>query len=236
MTDRGLALSSGSAPRAHEEFKRASRAIWWQMILCAALLHFLVFRLNPNLRVSTLQYRYQAMAAVAQLFTREDLPDDAIPESPRLDSRPQVPRRAQTDLGENITIAETTFEANPAESMPAPPMQIVRPPAAFVPDYVGPEVLNVEQVLHRLRTGYSVLAKTTGAEGRVTIALLVSKTGEVVDYFILHSSGNLWLDQVALSIKDIVWFSPALEFGRKVDVWIQLPISFAAIGDFGIGG
>jgi hypothetical protein len=38
------------------------------------------------------------------------------------------------------------------------------------------------------------------------------------------------LDQVALSIKDIVWFSPALEFGRKVDVWIKLPISFAAVG------
>jgi TonB family protein len=64
----------------------------------------------------------------------------------------------------------------------------------------------------------------------VEIAFLVSKTGEVVDYRVLQSSGNLWLDQVALSIKDIVWFSPALEFGMKVDVWIRLPISFAAVG------
>jgi TonB family protein len=157
------------------------------------------------------------------------LPADATPEFPRLDSKPRVPRRAEIDLREDVTIAETTFERNPIESMP-PPIEPAQTQPAFVPSYVGPEVLNYEQVLHRLRTGYNVLAKTTDAEGRVEIAFLVSKTGEVVDYRVLQSSGNLWLDQVALSIKDIVWFSPALEFGMKVDVWIRLPISFAAVG------
>jgi TonB family protein len=201
------------------------------MTCCAALLHFLVFLFNPNLRIDLLPSASWANPAVAQPSTTiEHLPADAIPEFPNLDSRPRVPRRAEVELRENVTIAETTFETNPAESMPAPPMQVVQTPPAFVPSYVGPEVLNVEQVLHRLRTGYHVLAETTEAEGRVTIAFLVSKTGEVVDYRVLQSSGNLWLDQVALSIKDIVWFSPALEFGRKVDVWIRLPISFVAVG------
>jgi TonB family protein len=200
------------------------------MTCCAALLHFLVFLSNPNLRITLLPYLHWARPALAQQFTMESLIRDAIPAVPRLDSRPQVPRRAEVDLRENITIAETTFEANPVESTPAPPMQVVQAPPAFVPSYVGPEVLNVEQVLHRLRSGYSPLAKTSGAEGRVVLAFLINTLGVVVDYRILESSGNPWLDTVALSIKDIVWFSPALEYGRKVDVWIRLPISFAVGG------
>jgi TonB family protein len=200
------------------------------MTCLAALLHFLVFLYNPNLRIALLPNPSWARPAVARQFTSESLPADAIPASPSLDSRPQIPTGTEVDLSENVTLAETTFEANPVESMPAPPLQVSQPPDAFVPSYIGPQVLNVEQVLHRLRTGYNVLARTTKAEGRVELAFLVSRTGEVVDYRVLHSSGNLWLDQVALSIKDIVWFSPALEFGRKVDVWIKLPISFAAVG------
>jgi TonB family protein len=230
MTNRGPALRRRRSQRAHEEYKRATRAIWWQMTCCAALLHFVVFLVNPNLRIDLLPNASWARPSVVQQFTLESLPADAIPGSPNLDSRPQVPTGTDIDLSENVTIAETTFEANPVESMPAPPMQVVQASPTIVPSYVGPEVLNVEQVLHRLRSGYSPLAKTTGAEGRVTLAFLVSTTGIVIDYRILESSGNSWLDAVALSIKDIVWFSPALEYGRKVDVWIRLPIAFAVAG------
>jgi TonB family protein len=200
------------------------------MTCCAALLHFLVFLCNPDLRIALLPNPSWARPAVARQLTIESLPADAIPESPNLDSRPQVPRRAEVDLSESVTIAETTFEANPVESFPAPPIQVVHAASSLVPSYVGPEVINVEQVLHRLRSGYSPLAKTTGAEGRVVLAFLVSTTGVVIDYRILESSGNPWLDALALSIKDIAWFSPALEYGRKVDMWIRLPISFAVGG------
>jgi len=230
MTYRGPVLRNRRSPRAHEEFKRATRAICWQTTCCAALLHLLVFLVNPNLRIALLPNPSWARPAVAQQFTIESLPADAIPESPSLDSRPQVPRRAEIDLSESVTIAETTFEANPVESFPAPPIQVVQAASTLVPSYVGPQVINVEQVLHRLRSGYSPLAKTTGAEGRVTLAFHVAATGIVVDYRILESSGNPWLDAVALSIKDIVWFSPALEYGRKVDVWIRFPIAFAVGG------
>lgn len=223
-------MSRRAGPRAHDEFKRATRALWWQMTCCAALLHFLVFWINPDLRVSLLRGARWAHPAAARPVRAIEYLSADVPASPQLDSRPQIPRQAEVHLAEDFTIAETTFETNPVEAMAAPPMQVVQAPPAFVPSYMGPELLNVDQVLHRLRTGYNVLAKTAEAEGRVTLAFLVSKTGVVTDYRILESSGNLWLDQVALSIKDIVWFSPALEYGRKVDVWIRLPISFAAIG------
>jgi TonB family protein len=200
------------------------------MICCAALLHFLVFLLNPNLRIDLLSRSSWMTASIAHQSMVEHLQVDAIPQSPNLDSRPQVPRRAEVDLSEDVTIAETTFEANPLESIPAPPLQAVEPPPAFVPSYVGPEVLNAEQVLHRWREGYNLLNLASEAEGRVTLAFLISKTGEVIDYRVLQSSGNPLLDHVALSIKDIVWFSPAFEYGRRVDVWIRLSVSFAAIG------
>lgn len=200
------------------------------MTCCAALLHFLVFFLNPNLRIDLLSRASWTNASLAHQSVVESLQADAIPQSPNLDSRPQVPRRAEVDLSEDVTIAETTFEANPIEYIPAPPLQPVESPPAFVPSYVGPEVLNVEQVLHRWRKGYNLLNQASEAEGRVTLAFLVSKTGAVTDFRVLQSSGDPLLDHVALSIKDIVWFSPALEYGRKVDMWIRLSISFAAIG------
>ncbi len=73
---------------------------------------------------------------------------------------------------------------------------------------------------------YPDLARRSGVEGKVTVNVLVSKTGEVLKSKVIHSDSQL-LDPAALAaIKKYGKFTPAIQNKQPVACWLSVPIIF----------
>jgi protein TonB len=76
------------------------------------------------------------------------------------------------------------------------------------------------------RPEYPKVAKKRGYEGVVLLEVLVNKAGKVDDVRIAESSGHQILDNsAATSVKGWV-FEPGSIGGRKVDMWVRVPVRY----------
>jgi len=74
---------------------------------------------------------------------------------------------------------------------------------------------------------YPRIARRLGAQGVVTLRVLVLKDGSVGQVAVLRSSGFRMLDNSALRTVRSAWrFLPALHDGLAVDSWVEIPIKF----------
>ena len=84
-------------------------------ILIATAIHFGLFALNPRLHIAEIE------ASQLETVSLTLPPEVRIPPPPQQIVRPARPRVAHADLAPEVTIAPTTFGANPVETLPAPP-------------------------------------------------------------------------------------------------------------------
>ncbi len=91
---------------------------------------------------------------------------------------------------------------------------------------VRPEIRNRRAVQEALVREYPPLLRDAGIGGQVIVWFYISEEGTVLDRRVSESSGNDPLDEAALKVADVFQFTPAMNRDERVQVWIQLPITF----------
>lgn len=215
--------------RASEEQSAASgsrnryeRTLAVGMVL-SVLVHFALFQYVPGFAASDLRGGISALTSV-------DLPPEVeIPPPPEQIARPATPKVAQVNVNEDITIAPTTFEANPTENLGPPPTPKTDPSALprFIPYDTPPRLLNGAYVEQLLRKVYPPTLRRAGVGGVVNLWLYVDEVGHVVKTVVKESSGYLALDQAAGQVAINMRFSAAKNRDKVTAVWVSQPITFS---------
>ncbi len=212
---------------ANDRLHNSASALLWTSMLVATGVHFGVFTLWPEMRARDVSYTMQEIAAI------ELPPEIEIPEAPQAIARPATPVIAAANIDEDITIAPTTFEANPVSELPPPPepdrAAVQRDLAAapvFTPYTVRPDIRNREDVRRALEREYPALLRDAGIGGTVQVWFFIDEAGAVQRTMVAETSGYEALDAAALKVADIIQFTPALNRDKRVPVWISLPVTF----------
>jgi bla regulator protein blaR1 len=96
----------------------------------------------------------------------------------------------------------------------------------FTPFEVEPEIRNASEVRQALQAEYPPILRDAGVGGVVLVYFFIDKEGVVADARVEQSSGHQALDQAAVRVARQFLFSPALNRGEPVPVWVQIPIRF----------
>lgn len=144
--------------------------------------------------------------------------------------------------GEITLVAPPGEEAPPDVEVPSPPARVtwpaepefagVQPVSAgedepvFIPHDVPPRLMNSGRVQDYLRLFYPVALRVASVEGSVHLWLFVEGSGRVSKVQVRESSGSTHFDDLARSAVPLMQFSPALNQGRPVGVWVSLRVRF----------
>lgn len=99
-------------------------------------------------------------------------------------------------------------------------------PTPYEPYDVRPDIINSSEVVAALDREYPPLLWRAGIGGTVLVWFYIDEEATVQDIRIRESSGHEALDRAALRVAEVFEFTPALNDGEPVPVWIALPISF----------
>lgn len=219
-----LALATGRPHRetANDRFHRRSESWVWGGILAAVLLHFGLFVFSPEISVADMSGLDENPIEVVAP------PEVDIPEPPAAITRPVTPVASVDPIATDITIPETTFEANPAEDLAPPPTseEGTADYRQWVPSMTAPRVLNPDEVEDALRRAYPPLLRDAGIGGTVGVLLWLNESGGIDRAAIGSSSGHSGLDEAALQVVDVMRLAPALNRDRAVSVLVQIPVVF----------
>ena len=108
------------------------------------------------------------------------------------------------------------------------PAPVVPPPADPAPD-VFTRVEVMPTVASRAMPVYPEMARHAGIEGRVTVRVRVGRDGRVKDASVVRSDHVLF-DDAALDAVRRWTFTPGIQAGRPVEVWVTIPIRFRQTG------
>jgi periplasmic protein TonB len=189
--------------------------------------HYGLLSWAPNIRVGELNWTTEELRMV-------DVPPPAVelPPVPERIARPATPVVSSAAIDQDITIAPTTFEANPVESLPPPPSTIpkdaedIRAAPTFTPYTVRPELRNPDEIRRALEAAYPPLLRDAGIGGRVLVWVFINEDGVVEKALVKEGAGSPAFDEVALAVTPRMHFSPAINRDRRVAVWIELPLVF----------
>jgi periplasmic protein TonB len=212
---------------ANDRFKRSFGDWFWYSIAAAAMVHLMLFAFFPEMSSADMSMSSEELIAI-------DIPDQIeIPPPPEQIARPATPVVSAAMIDDDITIAPTTFDANPIENLPPPPtssggdVDISRAPV-FTPYQVAPELINRAEVQRVLVRNYPPLLRDAGIGGAPTVHFFIDENGRVINRLLNKSSGYPALDEAAMAVAEVMRFTPALNREQKVKVWIELPIVFTA--------
>jgi protein TonB len=212
---------------ANDRFKRGFGDWFWYSVAGAALFHVVLFAFFPDLSSADVSITTESMEAI-------DIPDNIeIPPPPEQIARPATPVVSAADISEDITIAPTTFDANPIENLPPPPSSSagdadLSAAPVFTPMTVAPELQNRAEVQRALVRNYPPLLRDAGIGGSPTVHFFIDENGRVLKTLMSKSSGYPALDDAAIAVAQQMKFSPALNRDKKVQVWVEIPIVFTA--------
>lgn len=211
---------------ANERFKRREHSVYWIGLTLAAIAHFLIFAFWPQMSIADVSF------ATSELESIELPPEIEIPPPPEQIARPATPVAVADALDEDITIAPTTFEANPIENLPPPPASSQSGDLAaapvFTPYSVAPELRNRADIARLLVRKYPPILRDARISGTVLVWFFIDETGHVQKSLVHTSSGYEQFDQAAIEVANEMVFSPALNRDQTVPVWVALPIIFTA--------
>jgi TonB family protein len=213
---------------ANNRFKSRFRSFFWSSVILAASAHFVAFVYWPELTAEDFSVEVEELTAL------ELPPEIKIPEAPKAIARPATPVVAETEISEEITIAPTTFETNPVEKLPPPPVLTkevagVEETPRFTPFTVAPDILNREEIVDAMRRAYPPVLRDAGIGGIVQVYFYIDDAGRVQTTRLAGSSGYDQLDDAALRVAGLYRFSPALNRDQKVAVWVSFPVTFAVV-------
>lgn len=116
-------------------------------------------------------------------------------------------------VGEELPPSDLTVtEVKPAES-------------SSVSDTLAPVEIYPEMV-YKHRPDYPRLAKQAGITGTVWVKALVDEAGKVLKAIVARSSGTVSLDEAAVKAAYKNKFTPAMQKGKLIKVWVTYPIEF----------
>lgn len=168
------------------------------------------------------------------------VPDHAAPPDRTIATRDDVAAStSDTALGDGSLGDGTTGEGSaslppiepvapvvPAEPPADPPAP---PPARVVERVEAPTVFEIVEVMptvaSRVMPEYPEMARQAGIEGRVTVRVHVGRDGRVKDAVLVRSD-NAVFDDAALAAVRRWTFTPGVQAGQAVAVWMTIPIRF----------
>jgi periplasmic protein TonB len=193
-------------------------------VAVSVVAHFALFSWNPAFRTGDLSHVSSELTAI------EMPPEIEIPPAPEAIARPAVPVVSTRDIDDDITIAPTTFEANPMTNLPPPPVaarqEDVRSAPQFTPYTVRPELRNPDAIRTQLVRSYPPLLRDAGVGGTVVVWVFINERGVVERALVKESSGHQGLDEAALRVAPEMSFTPAIFRDVRVPVWIEIPLLF----------
>lgn len=211
---------------ANDRFKDRSSSVAASALLLAVVAHAAAFELFPTLSAADLTTTTTGISVV-------DLPPETkIPPPPERIARPATPRVGAVEMDEDLTIAPTTFESNPAATLGPPPPEAGGSPAdrpTFIPYDVAPRLLNRREVVDALSRHYPKSLRQAGIAGRVVLWIYIDEHGAVLRSHVEESSGSTALDTAAQRVAEVMRFSPARNRDKVTPVWISQPINFEVI-------
>ena len=209
---------------ANDRFKRSFGAWFWGSMIVATVAHFAVFAFSPEMNTEDFSVVSDQLEAI------ELPPEIEIPPPPEAIARPATPVIATADIDEDITIAPTTFEDNPVEDLPPPPDEVtttdISAAPTFTPYTVRPDIKNRGELARALEREYPPLLRDAGIGGTVQVWFFIDEQGRVQRTEVNESSGHKALDDAAITVANIIQFTPALNRDKTVPVWISLAITF----------
>jgi protein TonB len=211
---------------ANDRFERGSRSTTALCILIATAIHFGLFAANPRLQVADIDIAGEEILAMPLP------PDVRIPPPPQAIARPARPKVSDTAVAEEITIAPTTFEANPVETLPdLPPVAAKKQEQMpfYVPREVDPRLLNETEITVLLTRMYPQALCDAGIEGKVLLWIFVNESGGPAACRVHTSSGYPRFDKAAKEVVSHMVFAPAMHMDKPVAVWIALPVEFTTL-------
>ncbi len=157
--------------------------------------------------------------------------DRDVAEAPALPKEPP-PVRAELSRVETAVL-ERRLARETQGTEPTPPA----PPAAgegpqledgptFTPFTVAPSIVNREEVIGAMQAEYPPLLRGAGIGGTVRMYFFIGDDGVVRKRVLDQGSGHPALDEAAMRVAATYRFTPALNRGEKVPVWVSFPITF----------
>lgn len=98
----------------------------------------------------------------------------------------------------------------------------------FTPYTLKPELVNTQEIARALQRTYPPLLRDAGVGGTAILWFLIDERGAVQKKQIFRASGHSSLDEAALAVAERMRFRPAENHGRKVPVWVQIPVTFSS--------
>jgi TonB family protein len=86
-----------------------------------------------------------------------------------------------------------------------------------------PKPINLDEV--KMAIGYPLLAQEAGIEGSVMVRVLVDKNGKPIRY-IITKAGHPILQEAVEKFIDFVVFIPAMQAGKPLRFWVNIPFNF----------
>ena len=211
----------------NDRFKQSFGSWFWGSMIAATVVHFMLFQFWPTQTAEDVSFTAEELEMI------ELPPEIEIPPPPEAISRPATPVMATADIDDDITIAPTTFADNPIEDLPPPPtddgvVDISSAPV-FTPMTVRPEIRNRPEVQQALMREYPPILRDAGIGGTVVVWFFITEEGIVQDKRVSQTSGQVQFDEAALKVADVFRFSPALNRDQRVQVWIEVPITFQVL-------
>lgn len=195
-------------------------------LIFSVAMHFAIFILFPRLHTV-------ALATGSEGITAIQLPPEVrVPPPPELIARPATPKVGTADVSEEITIAPTTFEANPVDNLAPPPAPVAAPSRdgeerpRFIAYDTPPRLLNPAVIRKLLSRTYPSALREARVEGRVILWIFIDRQGEVQTVQVQQSSGYPAMDDVAIEVGYEMEFSPAKNRDKTTPVWVQQAIVF----------
>mgnify|MGYP001821999590 CR=1 FL=1 len=131
------------------------------------------------------------------------------------------------ELPPEIVIPPTPEEVRAGGSGARASEQEISAAPTFTPYTVRPDITNRAQVARALEETYPAELKERGIGGTVQVWFFIQETGRVGKTQVNETSGYPALDEAALTVGNVIEFTPAMNRDKAVPVWISLPITFA---------
>ena len=130
------------------------------------------------------------------------------------------------DGGSRESVAPTAPPVLPPETSGPRDMNELREGPAFTRFTTAPDITNRSEVQSALVGEYPPLLRDAGIGGTIKVWFLLDEEGVVQQTRVNSTSGHEPLDAAALRVAEVFRFTPALEDGKAVPVWIALDITF----------
>ena len=122
-----------------------------------------------------------------------------------------------------LTIPATALFAQGTSKNAADSTEQIPEPDEFIQTEVDPS-FDMAELYSRLK--YPEEARKNYIQGRVLIQIFISREGKILQTRILQSDNPL-LEEAAITAIKQTAFTPAIQFGKPLGVWMVIPITFS---------